>query len=166
MSWNLGVFLIELLFGAFDISSIATVILAIATVVLVVVTIYYARTTTAILIEQRKSRKILHIDKKIEKLYLLKHDLRHKKNFWIVGGNNRYHLNVEKIKFQFTYLFSKRLNDKLDLLIEKLVTADNEKELKMMPWELDYIKRITDKTLEIVENEIKTCENELNELVG
>lgn len=167
MSWNLGMFFIELLFCTFDIFiKITTVISAFATVVLVGVTTYYARTTMAILEEQRKSRKIIYIDKKLEKLYLLKHDLRHGKIFWYVNGNSRYHLNREKIKFQFTYLFSKKLKDKLDLLIEKLDKADNEKEHKKIPWELDYVKRINNETLEIVENEIKEYESELNELVG
>lgn len=170
MSWNWEVFLIELLFGSFNSSSLATVVLmmatvvlAIATVVLVVVTTYYAITTTAILKEQRKSRTILQFDKKLEKLNLLKHDLRHEKQFWIIGENNHCHLNVEKIKFQFTYIFSKKLKHKLDLLTEKLISADNEN--KMMPWELDHIKKNIDKTLQTVENEIETCEKELNELV-
>ena len=175
MSWNWNVFRKSLLFVflGFLIGIMSTIDvdlskfdgLSIFTGILVVITIWYAYSTHRILAEQRKSKKIEYIEKRLENLYLLRHNLRCRKIFWVIGDNNRYQLNTDKIKFQFRYLFSQNLKDKIELLIRKLVAADNEKEPKMMPWELPYVKSTTNKTLEILEKDIEICENDLNDLV-
>ena len=125
----------------------------------------YGYFTWQIVAETKNDRKVAIKEKTLENLYLLRHNLRCRKIFWVIGDNNRYQLNTDKIKFQFAYLFSPSLNDKLELLIKKLVAADNEKELKTMPWELDYVKTTTTKTLEILEKDIEIFENDLNDLV-
>ena len=134
-------------------------------IILVFVTTIYAFFTWQIVAETKNDRKVAIKEKTLENLYLLRHNLRCRKIFWVIGDNNRYQLNTDKIKFQFIYLFSQSLKDKLELLIKKLVAADNEKEHKMMPWELDYVKTTTTKTLEILEKDIEIFENDLNDLV-
>lgn len=135
-------------------------------IILVFVTIIYVILTGRIVAETKNDRKVAIKEKTLENLYTLRHDLRCRKNFWVIGDNNHYQLNTDKIKFQFAYLFPPSLNYKLELLIKKLVAADNEKEPKMMPWELDYVKSTTIKTLLILEDEIKKHESDLNKLIG
>ena len=135
-------------------------------IILVFVTIIYVILTGRIVAETKNDRKVAIKEKTLENLYTLRHDLRCRKNFWVIGDNNHYQLNTDKIKFQFAYLFPPSLNDKLELLTKKLIAADNEKEPKMMPWERDYVKSTTIKTLLILEDEIKKHESDLNKLIG
>ena len=158
----LSVFYLEIINYNLDLIGVINVSLI---TILVLITGAYGYFTWQIVDDQRKSRKVAFIERRLEKLYLLRHNLRCRKIFWVIGDNNRYQLNTDKIKFQFAYLFSPRLKNKLELLRKKLVAADNKKEPKMMPWELPYIKSTTTKTLEILEKDIEIFENDLNDLV-
>ena len=142
----------------FDGTLIATVVLAIATVTLVIVSHKYAKSTEEMLEEQRKSRQIAFIERKLEKLYLPLKDVL--ENPHTPNGKSERQIGWLKteniIPFQYlAYDHSEReimnfigyvlkLKEKDDLSFENIRNHD---------------------IIDVIKKDIDRCKNELNELI-
>lgn len=180
MTWNWGVFLKSLLFGFLgfligvvsiviylavdvDLSQLdgtlmATIVLAIATVTLVIVSYKYAKSTEEILKEQKKSRQIAFIERRIEKLYLPLKDIL--ENPHTPYGKSERQIGWQKtekiIPFQYlAYDDSERKIKDFIKYILKLKEKDN----------LSFENIENDEIIDVIKKDIDRCKNELNELI-
>ena len=181
MSWNWGVFLKSWLFGflgfligvvstviylALDVdlskldgTLIATIVLAIATVTLVIVSHKYAKSTEEILKEQRKSRQIAFIERRLEKLYLPLKDV-------LENPHTPYGKSERQIGWQ-----------KTEKIIPFQYLAYDDSERKIMDF-IEYVLKLKEEgdllfenirnhdIIDVIKKDIDRCKNELNELIN
>ena len=181
MAWDWGVFLKSWLFGflgfligvvstviylALDVdlskldgTLIATIVLAIATVTLVIVSHKYAKSTEEILKEQRKSRQIAFIERRLEKLYLPLKDV-------LENPHTPYGKSERQIGWQ-----------KTEKIIPFQYLAYDDSERKIMDF-IEYVLKLKEEgdllfenirnhdIIDVIKKDIDRCKNELNELIN
>ena len=174
LNWNVFLKLILLAFLGFLIGIVSTIIylainvdlshldgLSIITGVLVAITGWYAYTTHRILDDQRKSKQISIIERRLEKLYLpLKDILENPVIYFKNAVPQKEELNWNKFNeiIPFQYLASKELKKPLDFFIEKVIDAKIE---LIFPFDLLEDGKLN----KIVEKDIEKFETELGELI-
>lgn len=144
-------------------------IIATATLFLVKITDKYAESTAKILDEQKKSRQITYIEKKLEKLY---YPLKDVLSNPIITHIDRDTLEAfEEIEWKkvvniipFQYLAYKESEDILNNFINKILEFKRTGTLSFENVRSDKIKEIKE-IKEICERDIEKCKIELNKLI-
>jgi len=140
----------------FDGTLIATIILAFATVTLVIISYKYAKSTEEMLEEQRKSREIAFIERRLEKLYYPMKDVLSNP----YTKNNDKQIEWKKVEaiVPFQYLAYETSKDITNEFIRKVIKSKNksEKDLLFSNFKNNELKNI-------IINDIEMYEKKLNE---
>ncbi|MCK4928564.1 MAG: hypothetical protein KAR76_02405 [Methanosarcinales archaeon] len=149
-------------FSKLDGTLIATIVLAVATIFLTLITAHYAISTREILDDQRKSRQIGDIEKKLELLYYpLKDVLSNPIRQTNMDGESEEQVSWMKVEeiIPYQYLAFSESKDIIDEFIEKVIKSKGNDAS-------DFNKFKNHKVKDIIEKDVGRCKDELNELIS